>query len=354
MALWDPITQCGSYGLSGIIYYSGNLRFHMFKQRLRKHLKNIYYSILLMLNYFYDYKRYNKYYAKDNQKNKTKEQLEAWILQDKHRIEKAFSLPMPRPSFGKDPLNRLVHNTKEYKARYGKSKIYFISLGAIKAYKRFHEENGYELPSFYNNLVALLDIEDFTSSETEVSGYYLYTQEDNTDTNIEQFMRSRHSFRNFSADNITQDTLKNIVSLSITAPSVCNRQHWKIHFFEGDKKLEVLKLQNGNTGFTDNIPMIAVVTSDLSAFYTPDERNQPYTDGGIFAMNLMYSIEAAGLKSCPLNWCNSFRNEKKLHKLGYIPESEAVVVVIAFGYPSKSSILAKSPRLDLEKFYTIH
>lgn len=324
----------------------------MLKQLLKKPLKNIYYSIILMLNYFYDYKRYNKYYAKDNKKNKTKEQLEAWILQDKHRIEKAFSLPTPRPSFGKDPLYRLVHNTKEYKARYGKSKIYFISLGAIKAYKTFHEENQYELPPFYNELIVLLDADDFSSPETEVSGYYLYTQEDCT--NIEQFMRSRHSFRNFSSNVITQDTVKNIVSLSITAPSVCNRQHWKIHFFEGDKKLEVLKLQNGNTGFTDNIPMIAVVTSDLSAFYTPGERNQPYTDGGIFAMNLMYSIEAVGLKSCPLNWCNSYKDEEKLHQLGYIPKSEAVVVIIAFGYPSETSILAKSPRLDLENFYTIH
>ncbi|HDN2510658.1 TPA: nitroreductase family protein [Providencia rettgeri] len=324
----------------------------MLKQRLKRPLKNIYYSILLILNYFYDYKRYSKYYAKDNQKNKTKEQLEAWILQDKHRIEKAFSLPTPRPSFGKDPLYRLVHNTKEYESRYGKSKIYFISLGAIKAYKKFHEDNQYELPSFYNELVILLDSDDFSAPETELSGYYSYNPEDNT--NIEQFMRSRHSFRNFSSDKITLDTLKHIVSLSTTAPSVCNRQHWKIHFFEGDKKLEVLKLQNGNTGFTDNIPMIAVVTSNLSAFYTPGERNQPYTDGGIFAMNLMYSIEAVGLKSCPLNWCNSSKYEKKLHNLGYIPESEAVVVIIAFGYANNTSILAKSPRLDLDNFYKLH
>ncbi len=326
----------------------------MLKKGIKKPLKNIYYSLLLIINSLYDYNKFRKHYAKDNKKNKNKKQLEAWILQDKHRIEKAFTLPNPRPSFGKDALTRLIHNTVEYESKFAKDEVYYISLGAIKAYKKFHTDNDYELPIFYKNLLKLINLNDLNDPKTEISGYYKYQESDKEIVSLESLMRSRHSFRNFSDKKINDEILKEIVSLSITAPSVCNRQHWRIHFFEGEKKLQILSLQNGNTGFTDNIPMIAVISSELSAFYTPGERNQPYTDGGIFAMNLMYAIEAKGLKSCPLNWCNSFKDEKKLHKLGYIPNSEAVIVIIALGHPASNSVLAKSPRLDTSNFYKRH
>lgn len=318
---------------------------------LKNILRKIYHSILLELNSIYDYRKYKRYYAKDDKINKTQKQLQAWMLQDKHRIEKAFSLPMPRPSFGKEVLERLIKNTIEYKEKYKKDKIYYISIGVIKSYKEFHTSRGYELPNFLNGIISKIDNDDFTNKEANISGYYYHTDK-KENLNAENFMRSRRSFRNFSPKKIDENIMERITELSITAPSVCNRQHWKIHFFDNEKKLKILELQNGNKGFTSNIPMIAVISSELSAFYSPDERNQPYTDGGIFAMNVMYAIEALGLKSCPLNWCNSFRNERKFHKLGYIPNSEAVILIIAFGYPADSCIIAKSPRLNVEDFYT--
>ncbi|WP_431623719.1 hypothetical protein, partial [Enterobacter cloacae] len=54
----------------------------------------------LEMNVIYDYLKFKKYYTKASQAANDKQKLQSWILQDKHRIEKAFTLPEPRPGFG--------------------------------------------------------------------------------------------------------------------------------------------------------------------------------------------------------------------------------------------------------------
>ena len=71
----------------------------------------------LELNCLHDYYKFKKYYTKGSHASKDKQQLESWILQDKHRIEKAFSLPQPKMGFGKDVIPRLINNLFEYSAK---------------------------------------------------------------------------------------------------------------------------------------------------------------------------------------------------------------------------------------------
>jgi nitroreductase len=118
--------------------------------------------------------------------------------------------------------------------------------------------------------------------------------------------------------------------------------------------MDILAFQNGNAGFSENIPYIAVVTSDLRSFYTEHERNQPFTDGGLFSMSLMYSMHSLGIASCPLNWCNSFTTDKNFRKLNLVPDSQTVMMLIAFGYPNLDGSFAKSPRMAVDSFYTIN
>lgn len=322
------------------------------KNKIKSLLKKIHGKILLELNFFYDYRKFKKNYTKEGH-YKNDNSKKAWILQDKHRLEKAFSLPEPRFGFGEKVIERLVNNLKSYSQ---KDHIYYIGIGSLKAYKIFHDINQAEVPNFYLKLIKNLPCEDFENKKTEISGFL---ESDNikkvgVNYTFKEFAESRYSCRNYDKNKvITQDILREITELTITAPSVCNRQHWKIYFLSGKKKDYVLKLQNGNIGFTDNIPMIALVVSDVSAFYTPNERNQAYTDGGIFSMNLIYAIQSKGMQSCPLNWCSSYINERKLEKANIIKSNESAVVVIAFGYASENATYAKSPRLPVENFYEI-
>ncbi|MGX5025885.1 nitroreductase family protein [Enterobacter asburiae] len=312
----------------------------------------------LEMNVVYDYLKFKKYYTKASQASKDKQKLQSWILQDKHRIEKAFTFPEPRYGFGKEVIPRLINNLVNYNTAFCADSVYYIGVGSLKAYIRFHDNNNQKLPDFFLSNIHKIPSADFEHEECELAGYsQANINFSSDDGSLANHLRSRRSCRNFDINKtleINNELLKDIIELSITAPSVCNRQHWRVHFFSGETKNKVLDYQNGNAGFQENIPYIAVVTSDLRAFYSQNERNQPYTDGGIFSMNLMYSMHNFGLATCPLNWCNSARVEHRFKKLNLIPDNEVTILIIAFGYPDEKALYAKSPRLSVENFYKIH
>lgn len=312
-------------------------------------------KVQLEMNFFHDYYLFKKYYTSETKNKENKDSLKSWILQDKHRIEKAFSLPIPRPGFGEMVLKRLSENLLKYRNENNKDYVYYIGVGAFKAYEKFHLESKLELPEFYQPFKIIFQ-DDYTNEFCDLVGYHKKERKENVFT-FESFSSSRESCRNFDQEKskgITEDLIFSIIDNAKNAPSVCNRQHWHVHVFSGEKKNTVLQYQNGNAGFTDNIPYLALITSDLSAFYTVDERNQPFIDGGMFAMNFMYSLQAKGLSSCALNWCTSFYYDKKFTKLNYIPERQRVIVAIAFGIESDEYRVANSPRLETSSLYTIH
>lgn len=325
---------------------------------LRKQLSKLVEFFLLEINTIYDYCLFKKYYTKNTSKDNDKKELESWILQDKHRIEKAFSLPSPRFGFGEVVIRRLSKNLSLYCSKFSKDNIFYIGVGALKAYKEFHLQSSVDLPDFFSDEVKRFSIEDFENTQCNQVGYTGLDDVAGIEKlEFQKFSMKRKSCRNYNTSKsatIDDALLKEVLKIAITAPSVCNRQHWHVHFFKSDKKDTILKYQNGNTGFTENIPMLALVTSDLRSFYSANERNQGYTDGGLFSMNLMYAMQAYGIASCPLNWCSSYLNERKFRAHNFIPKNEIVIMAIAFGYPEKSAVYAKSPRLAVEKFYTVN
>jgi nitroreductase len=324
---------------------------------VRNTLRKILAMFRLEFNFLFDYLRFKQYYSKESDIVKSKKNLEAWILQDKHRIEKALSLPKTKPYFGEAVILRLVNNLNEYSGQFESNNIYYFGVGALKAYEEYHKKIGGELPTFLVLSLKKINSTDFDNPKCRlvgVEGVSKAVRLDYDEEFFKQFVESRHSCRDYLNQQVESNEINKAIKLAIQAPSVCNRQHWKVNIFSGEKKEELLALQNGNAGFTANIPNLAVISSELSAFYNEDERNQPYTDGGIFAMNLMYAFHSLGISSCALNWCNSFVNEKKLYKLGYIDESEAVIMFIAFGYANPEGVYAKSPRSDSSEFYKIH
>ncbi|AJR09501.1 hypothetical protein C9J03_02405 [Photobacterium gaetbulicola] len=322
---------------------------------MKKFAKYLLEKSLLELNFISDYISFKKYYSKSSVKNKDKKQLEAWILQDKHRIEKALSLPEPKTGFGQDVVPRLCENLKLWSSNYTKEDVYYFGIGALSAYVEFHRVKAIALSEKIQFSLREIDEQDFQNEKISAAGVLPYPQI-NTDFSdfFDDFSKTRHSCRNFSNQLITHDDILEVINQSIRAPSVCNRQHWKVHIFSGDKKEKVLSFQNGNRGFNENIPYVALITSDLKAFYSANERNQAFTDGGIFAMNFIYSLHSKGISSCALNWCNSFVVEHKFKKESFIPLNEKVIVAIAFGYPKDDALYAKSPRKDHKEFLTVH
>ena len=169
----------------------------------------------LELNFLYDYMRFKKYYSKDSDASKNKKNLEAWILQDKHRIEKALSLPKPKYFFGELVLNRLFGNLIEYRNHHGKDRVYYFGIGAFQAYEDFHLNSNKELPMFFKCIKDKLDTNDFKKSICKLVGVNDVVIADGKFAHFfSEFVLSRHSCRNFDMERVVgSEIIKTVMEL---------------------------------------------------------------------------------------------------------------------------------------------
>lgn len=312
-------------------------------------------ALLLVRIYYYDYKRYRRHYATEVARKTGQNELASWILQDKHRIEKGLSFAQVKPNFGKIVLTRLLRNLQTYQQTYDKDSVYFWGVGAFVAYKEFHEQRQLQLDPWFLSLFAALPREDLKGVQALSVGIQKHQARSFNTDEFKTFFESRASVRDFDKHkSVPEELLAAITTVAIKTPSVCNRQHWKLHVVSGDLKTKVLQLQNGNAGFGDDVPQVAIVTSSLKSFSLPAERVQAYTDGGMFAMAILLSAHAHGVSTCPLNWAASLKQDIEIRKLNILDDSEAVIMLIAMGYARDECMIANSPRKDVDDILTLH
>ena len=61
------------------------------------------------------------------------------------------------------------------------------------------------------------------------------------------------------------------------------------------------------------------------------EQNLPFVDGGLYAMNLLYSLHYYGLATIPLTMGHKWRITKKIKQEMRIPSYEVPVLLIGVG-----------------------
>lgn len=155
----------------------------------------------------------------------------------------------------------------------------------------------------------------------------------NINFNFSNFFLSRKSCRNFLKKKVSLSIINKTVNYAKNSPSVCNRQTWNLYICQNKKIIDkILKLQNGNQGFSETIYNLGIVTVDLKAFTSGNEIYQAWIEGGIFSSTLVYSFHSMGVATCCLNWSQSAFNDIRLRNLININSSENVIMFIAFGY----------------------
>ena len=162
--------------------------------------------------------------------------------------------------------------------------------------------------------------------------------------------------RNFSqADVDNNDIVKAVELAQETTPTSCNRQSIRLHIVSKKETVkEVLSLHTGNRGFGHLVNKLIVISSEISVYNEVRERNLPYVDCGIYAMNLLYALHYYKIGACALNWSVTVNTDKKLHTLLDIPASEAVGLIIACGMPAPEFKLAVSKRFDVKSIMKTH
>lgn len=173
--------------------------------------------------------------------------------------------------------------------------------------------------------------------------------------NHSEFLRDRHSTRHFDRKRPVEDEIiVEAARIAQNAPSVCNRQAGRLHFYRDEQAQSLLALQNGNHTFRSEIGTIAIVTVESQCFLGAYERRQLGIDGGIFALQTALAFHSLGVGSCFLNWDMPEKDSRKLRVAGGIPDSESIVCFLALGYADPSALIARSSRRDIGEILTIH
>jgi len=261
--------------------------------------------------------------------------LEALISIEYHRLEKGLSHVQRRASFGADAAQRLEQALSEASARRLYTSITRYANDVLACYRR--ELEGIEAPVVGWRTLTRDAV--LSASSIEALGFF----------------SSRHSIRCFDPSQpVCIDRIREAVSLARHTPSVCNRQTWRVLICESERaKAAALALQNGNQGFGHLASHVLIVASDRSCFASIGERNQPWIEGGLFAMSLVYALHALGLGTCCLNWSVDNQRDTELKQALDIPASYAIAMMIAVGSLPATIPVAESRRLAPEELLEI-
>lgn len=281
------------------------------------------------------YQRASSDVGKWTRKSYSEDRHEGRLTADYHRLEKGLALPQPKRPFGAAVHDRMAELLEHQPVREVEPAYIAYSRHALGALQQWNETG--EI--------------DKVASPVAGAPFRLLSEEQARD-----FFTSRHSIRNFDGTMPpTDEELRQGVELARNTPSVCNRQAFRVHFYRDRSQINaILAIQNGATGFADSVTCLGVVTARRAMFIGPDERNQRWVDGGLFAMTLVWAFHAVGLATCMLNWALPGVSSAKLRKVADIPEGEDIVVLIAIGHAQDGARTARSEKREVDDLAWFH
>lgn len=113
----------------------------------------------------------------------------------------------------------------------------------------------------------------------------------------------RRSVRWFTQKPVPRDLIDRALLVAAQSPTACNRQPYQFRIFDDPNRAKrIAAIPMGTSGFSDNIPVVAVLVGDQSAYYHERDRHVIYIDASLAAMSFILALETLGLSSCCINW----------------------------------------------------
>lgn len=275
-----------------------------------------------------------------------------------HILEKGLCLSSPRPWFGLEIVDALTTILQSYLSQYGPDSTTRTAIGALAAYLGYCRAFPTPSPFDQSRIANIEALCRQHPDSIDSGGFYIIEaasiRRHATDT-FDHLSGSRHSIRHFSEEPVDAALLEEALRMAQRTPSVCNRQAWKVHMYRDPiQKRAILDCQNGNRGFGDQIDTLLLVTCSLRCFFGKSERMQPYIDGGLYAMSLMYALHFLGLGTCALNLSLEHDGERSLRIASGVPEDELFIFIIAVGHLPPTLRVAYSQRRELNDVLILH
>jgi len=325
----------------------------LIRKMIPRHIRTrIHFEIRVVRAFLSDYSRYRKYACASTHQTTAVENLSAMIMMEAHKIEKAFSLPSPRPGFGMLVINGLMEILHQYKdlGCDCEGLAFRKAQSVLAEYLRYHDKIGYDLGSRKEEILPWADM------RCDIGGYHETSAEEwleKAHGNFEECALSRSSVRTYGSNPISDEIIKDAVRIARKTPSVCNRQAWHTYIVKSSEmKLKLMELQTGCRGFGDTSAFMAIITANIRSFVGPYERNQSYIDGGLYAMSFLYALHYKGVGACPLHWMVPSARSKELRALLNMEDSENIIMVISAGSLPPLLRTAKSVRHEVDEQIT--
>lgn len=309
----------------------------------------------LINNTFNDFSLFFKYSTVFSKKSLNK--IESQIILDYHSVEKGLLFYKKKPRFAKNRIISLNKNlNKSIVLENSNRSQILVAYKIMCEYYEHHLKEGIEIKDYFKEESYTLYKEILDKSyDSNFSGAIEFDKNtfyNEIPNDFYNFSFSRRSVRSFTGELIPDEQLLNALKLAGNSPSVCNRQSSKVYLIQDKSKIdEMLKIQGGFTGYSEKVRQLLILTSDRNYFYTVGERNQFYIDGGIFLMNLLYSLHFFQIGNCPANWGKTVKDEKKFGKLINIPKNEKIICLIPIGLVTDSFKVCLSERRNISEYF---
>lgn len=160
----------------------------------------------------------------------------------------------------------------------------------------------------------------------------------------------RRSVRWFLPKAVDREMIDRAVTLAGQSPSACNRQPFSFRIFD-EKELvqKVIKLPMGTSGFSDNVPVVAVVVGRIGNYPKERDRHLIYIDGSLATMSFVFALESQGLSTCCINWPDIEELEVAMGDLLGLTADERPIMCIAIGHPDPDGEVAFSDKKPLDQ-----
>jgi len=276
--------------------------------------------------------------------------LAAKLIFYSHRIEKGLSHSKFRAGFGTAALKNMSELLRKWNHKgYSKEAFeYTLALSALGSYYDKHISSGTSVPTEFG-VLFLGVMEEIMASDRSLSGVrkagLLHSRGNGS---YPDTLSTRSSIREYGLGEVDEKALFEAMRIAMSAPSVCNRQPQMVTVVNEVEKIQaILDAQGGWRGY-EYPPILLIVTSRLSSFLNSTERNEPYTDGGIFLMALLGAIEWVGLAACPLNAMFELGNEAFIRNQAAIPDDEVFIALVTVGNMPDEVLCPRSARRQVE------
>lgn len=278
-----------------------------------------------------------------------------------HAIEKGLSRDNIRPGFGRIAMPGLAREMNSWiEAGHDLNDAFFQSSAAVaNSYFEYHANRSHDVTE-YSTLFSPRAMELIDNAELREGGVLAAQLErelppnEKAEQDFLDVIYQRRSVRQFTKEKVREEDIARAVQIAMQSPSVCNRQGVRVHQFDDPALIKSLvDIQGGFAGYKMP-PKLLLVSSDLDAMLFPEERNQPYVDGGLFMMSLLLGLTHVGLGSCSLNTAMGVKRDAEIRKIIDIPDSEVFISFVAVGHYDQDVLVPRSKRTGLDGVLVRH